>query len=139
MGLFSRFVAPQSKAPSSHLDRQSTFGRHPSSRSANQGGIEKPEPIGKPHDVLPGRQHDWTPRRLQKFEAGIDTEYGYMKSGVAAAVRETINEGSGANHQFSGTEMKEVAADLQEHRLALGLTTDQATKITNDLLAGPKE
>ncbi len=136
MGLFSRFTPPQSAA--SKPGSASLSGRHQSSRPMDYGGIDRPAPIGRPHEV-PKRHHEWTPHRLDEFSKGIDNRYGHMHPEVADQVRARIKEGAGANHQYSPTEVNELAAGLERDRFKLGLTREQAEKITGDFLAGPKE
>lgn len=62
-----------------------------------------------------------------------------MPKEVAEGVQERIDEGSGENHQYNHMEMEKLAEGLVEDRLKLGLTPEQAKKITGDFLAGPKE
>lgn len=103
----------------------------------DHGGIDRPAPIGRPHEV-PKRHHDWTSRRLYEFKRRIGKEYGYMPKEVAEGVQERIDEGSGENHQYNHMEMEKLAEGLVEDRLKLGLTPEQTKKITGDFLAGPK-
>lgn len=137
MGLFSRFVTPSSTPPSTRPGASFSSGRRSYIRHTD-GGIEKPEPIGKPPEQVSRKRQAWTPHRLEKFEAGIGEDYGYMRAGVADRVRERIEEGSGANHTYNNPEIKNVVDELKEDRYRLGLTKDQVAKITDDFLAGPK-
>lgn len=105
----------------------------------NDGGIDRPTPIGGPKPVGRKRRHLWTRGGIQDFVGGLRRgSYGHLSEKSVAAIAERVDQGAGANHEFSRSEVTDTAGAIVDEHLELGLTTSQAERLAEKFSEGPK-